>query len=747
MDIELILIVILPIIINIGLAIFLVFTVSRHGLTPSGRALVAVVLGASLWAFGYSMEFLVTGLEAKIFWGKFQYLGITTVPLAWFSFGSLSLGSHGWVKRSLTQRIGLSVLPAITMGLVWTNEMHGLIWRDVRLQALGSFQILAVDHGPGFWLYLAYGYFLLLIGSIRLASGLVAFFQISHWRTILRLIAILIPWFGNFIYVTGLNPIPNLDWSPLSFTFAGLLLSISLFRFSLVDILPIAQKTVFEVIPDSLFVLDASDHLVSMNAAAQKIFGDMDIAWHGKPLAEVNPELSRWVSQASLSEVFRADVVRGNEPDQRSYDLRIMPLTGSNKQPIGRLVVCHDITQHKQEQAQLEQARDQLEEAVAERTAELRWAVEQLRVELAQRTLAERRFEDVIEAAPDAMLLVDPAGTVMLVNAQAERLFGYSREELLGANFELLIPSTLRKRFRERINQFLVDSFIRQVSFGFVLFAQRRDGGIFPVEISLGTLNTTDGVWIACNARDITERKKAEEEQNRLLEEIKQSREQLRALAVRLSEAQEYEQRQVAIELHDRVGQNLTGLNLNLQAIQNLIPVEGFAPIRNRLEDSISLVEETTRQVRSVMADLDPPLLEEYGLSAALRFSCEKFMERTGIETVLFIEEIEPRLSRREEMALFRIIQEGLNNIAKHARATRVETRIETDEQGTILTVEDNGQGFTTHNLHKADDQPHWGLLNVQERAASIGGEMQIYSAPGQGTCLKIVIQRGERND
>ncbi len=747
MDIEFFLVVVLPIIINIGLAVFLVFTVSRHGITPSGRALIAVVIGASFWAFGYSMEFLVPGLEAKIFWGKFQYLGITTVPLAWFSFGSLSLGAHGWVKRSLKQRLALIVLPAITMGLVWTNEMHGLIWRDARLQAIGSFQILAVDHGPGFWLYLAYAYFLILIGSVRLASGLVAFFQVSQWRTILRLIAILIPWFGNFVYVTGLNPVPNLDWSPLSFTFAGLLLSISLFRFSLVDILPIAQKTVFAVIPDCLFVLDARDHLVSMNAAAQKTLGNIEIAWHGKPLAEVNPELSHWVSLASLGEVFQAEIVRESEPGQRSYDLRIMPLTGSDKQPIGRLVVCHDITQHKQEQAQLEQARAQLEEAVAERTAELRWAVEQLRVELAQRTLAERRFEDVIESAPDAMLLIDPAGTVMLVNAQTERLFGYSREELLGENFEFLVPTTLRKRLHERINQFLVDSYIRQVSFGFVLFARRKNDSIFPVEISLGTLNTADGVWIACNARDITERKKAEEEQERLLEEIKQSREQLRALAVRLSEAQEYEQRQVAIELHDRVGQNLTGLNLNLQAIQNLIPVEGFAPIRNRLEDSISLVEETTRQVRSVMADLDPPLLAEYGLGAALRFSCEKFMERTGIETALFIEKIEPRLSRREEMALFRIVQEGMNNIAKHARATRVEIHIETSEREIILTVEDNGQGFTTHNLRRVDDQPHWGLLNVQERAASIGGEMQIHSAPGQGTCLKIVIQRGEEND
>jgi two-component system sensor histidine kinase UhpB len=345
------------------------------------------------------------------------------------------------------------------------------------------------------------------------------------------------------------------------------------------------------------------------------------------------------------------------------------------------------------------------------------------------------------------MVLIDEAGTVMLVNAQTEHMLGYARNELLGENIEFLIPPNQRQRLREYVRQFVVNPFVRQVSFRLTLSAQRKDGGLTPIEISLGTLNTADGLWIACNARDITERKKAEEEQSRLLEEIKQSREQLRALAIRLSELQEYEQRQIAIELHDRVGQNLTGLNLNLQVIQNQIPGDRFPAVLGRLKDSMTLVEETAHQVRSVMADLNPPLLEEYGLGAALRFACEQYMAHTGIETVLIGEELHPRLSQREEMALFRIVQEGLNNVTKHSRATKVEIRLENTAPCFRLSIEDNGQGFDPQSVQKPGSQPHWGLLIVRERAVSIGGDLQIQSASGKGTCLKITIPRGGAND
>jgi PAS domain S-box-containing protein len=747
MDREVFFVFVFPLIVDIALGFFLVFTLSRHRITPAAKSLMVLILGAFLWSFGYSMEFLSAGLDAKIFWARFQYFGIAIIPLAWFSFAFQSQGGQGWPERPWKQRAALAVLPILTIVLVWTNELHRLIWSGIQLQMLGPFPILVLEHGPMFWVYLAYSYALLFTGSLKLLGGMLASFQTSRRRTILTLVAVFIPWLSNLIYLSGINPIPNIDWTPFAFTIAALLFCISLYPDSFIDILPIAQKTVFAEMPLGLVVLDARGGLVEMNPAAREMIGSRTGNGQGKRLDEVLPEFSPWLARAGMGEDFQVEISAGEEQEQRFYNLRAVSLAGSSAQPEGSLVVCSDITGQKRAQAQLEQIRDQLEDTVAARTEDLNQTVGQLQVELTRRTLAEKRFESVVESMPNAVFLVDQAGAIVLVNQQAERLFGYSREELLGQNYECLIVPGMRRRHQGYARRFLADPSIRQVDFGLALSARRRDGEEFPVEISLGTIETGGGFWIACITRDITDRKKAEEEQNRLFEEIRQSREQLRALAVRLSEAQEYEQRQIAIELHDRVGQNLTGLSLNLQIIQNQLQADGSALVRKRLEDSIQLVEETTRQVRSVMADLNPPLLEEYGLGAAVRYFCDQFMERTGIDIRVRGEDFCPRLPQREEKAMFRIVQEGLTNVAKHARATRVEIRMESMDGFVKLSIEDNGQGFPLEELSQPGSQPHWGLLSIQERAASIGGELQIYSAPGQGTCLKIVLPGGKPDD
>jgi PAS domain S-box-containing protein len=725
-----------PLIISAVLGLFLALFILRNRPAPGSRALVAMILGASLWSTGYALEFLSPGLESKLLWAKFQYLGITTIPLAWFIFAARNQGSPGWSRRSFRIWALLAIIPLVTLCLVWSNQFHGLIWRQVQLLSIGPVQMLEIHHGPWFWVYWIYSYGLLFLGSFRLVRALFGTVHLHRWQTRLALLAVLIPWFGNLIYVAGLSPLPGLDWTPFGFTFAGLLFVISLFRFQLVKIMPIAEKTVFIGLPDCLLVLDAQDCLVDLNQAARTMIGNPGNVPFGKPLSESMSELASWVSQADFNKEFRVEISQGEKPDQRFYELRVTPLYGPYSFPIGRLVVCHEITQHKQQQAFLEQT-------VAERTGELRQAVEQLQNELAQRTLAEKRFEEVIESAPDAMLLVDQAGSIKLVNAQAERLFGYSREELLGKNIiESLVPIPHRNRQRNYLMQFIDNPEGRRTSFGLDLSARRKDGSQFPVEISLGKLNTREGVWVACNVRDISESKKAEEEQNRLVEEIRQSREQLRALAFHLQEVQEFERRQISRELHDRVGQNLTGLNLNLQIVQNQLLPECSAQVQSRLADSLKLVEETTRQVRDVLADLHPPMLDEFGLFSALQMYGNIFSQRSGVDTRVTGSEIVPRLPPKDEMVLFRLVQEALHNVAKHARATRVEIRVESADEGVFLTVQDDGLGFDPRTLVTPADQSHWGIISMRQRAESIGAQLSIDSAPGRGTMISVNYRR-----
>jgi two-component system sensor histidine kinase UhpB len=147
------------------------------------------------------------------------------------------------------------------------------------------------------------------------------------------------------------------------------------------------------------------------------------------------------------------------------------------------------------------------------------------------------------------------------------------------------------------------------------------------------------------------------------------------------------------------------------------------------------------------MLDLHPPVLDEYGLVSALYWYCANFSQRTGIAARVVGEEFEPRLPRDDELVLFRLVQEALNNVAKHARATQVEIVVESSEGAACLIIQDDGQGFDPQALNAPTDQPHWGLINMQQRAVSIGAQLAVDSAPGQGTQVSVVLRRSQDED
>jgi signal transduction histidine kinase len=229
-----------------------------------------------------------------------------------------------------------------------------------------------------------------------------------------------------------------------------------------------------------------------------------------------------------------------------------------------------------------------------------------------------------------------------------------------------------------------------------------------------------------------------------LFRAVSQQRGQLRALTVRLGEVQETERQQLAAELHDRIGQNLTALGLNMTIVEQLLPDTTPVAARNRLEDSIAILGETSRRVRDVMAELRPPMLDDYGLLPALRWVGDQLTKRTGVVVQVKGPVPEPRLASRIETTLFRIMQEALNNVAKHARATEVRITLETTDRMLRLSMADNGVGFDQANVRMKSDIPHWGLLTMQERAASVGGSLAVESALGMGTRVTVKIERVE---
>jgi len=229
----------------------------------------------------------------------------------------------------------------------------------------------------------------------------------------------------------------------------------------------------------------------------------------------------------------------------------------------------------------------------------------------------------------------------------------------------------------------------------------------------------------------------------RLFESIKEQYKQLRSLITRLADVEETEKRRLARELHDRVGQNLTALNINLSILNGMLPAEAMEKATVRLEDAQSLVEETVRSIRDVMVELRPPDLDEFGLGQSLDSYAEKFSERTNITTVVKHRGLFVRLPPSVEIALFRIAQEALTNVARHSRATRVVIRLDPLNGGIRMTITDNGVGFSIGAFaHPGERKPGWGLLGMKERAEAASGKLRIESAPGRGTSVIVEVGR-----
>jgi PAS domain S-box-containing protein len=227
-----------------------------------------------------------------------------------------------------------------------------------------------------------------------------------------------------------------------------------------------------------------------------------------------------------------------------------------------------------------------------------------------------------------------------------------------------------------------------------------------------------------------------------LFRQAQDARERLEALSRRLLEVQEAERRALTTELHDRIGQNLTGLSINLQNMKALLSDEAAKILATKFDDAQALVEDTTSQIRDLMADLHPPELEDYGLAVALETYAEGAASRGNLELIADLSDLAPPLlSSDVRIALFRAAQEAISNVLKHANATQLEVSLQGENGRVRLWVEDNGQGFDPSVVSQKETQT-WGLEIMRERIESIGGKVQIESELGQGTRVTFEIER-----
>jgi signal transduction histidine kinase len=216
----------------------------------------------------------------------------------------------------------------------------------------------------------------------------------------------------------------------------------------------------------------------------------------------------------------------------------------------------------------------------------------------------------------------------------------------------------------------------------------------------------------------------------------------MEALSRRLLEVQEAERRALTSELHDRVGQHLTALSINLQNMKALLSDEMAKTLATKFDDAQALVQDTTRQIRDIMAELHLPELEDYGLAAALETYAERAASRGNLELIADLPDLSgPTLPSDVRIALFRAAQEAISNVLKHAHATQLEVSLEERDGSIRLRIEDDGQGFEPEAAPQKEAQT-WGLKIMRERIESIGGKVKIESKPGEGTRVTFEIER-----
>src|SRR5574341_1824272 len=261
-----------------------------HPEAPGARTLAWLSFFTSEWSIGYIMELGSLDLPAKILWGKFQYVGIVGVPMAWLAFALDYTNRGKWLTRRNLALV--SIVPLITLTLNWTTQFHGLIWRSISFDPTSAVPALATTYGPFFWIHSAYSYVAMLIGTVLMINRTRRSQPLYRWQAALIVFVALAPWVSNALYILRLLPVANLDLTPFAFALSALALAIDIFRFRLLDVVPVARKAVIDGLSDGMIVVDIRDRVVDLNPAAQRI---ANISPHsiGKPVWQV---LSHWPS-------------------------------------------------------------------------------------------------------------------------------------------------------------------------------------------------------------------------------------------------------------------------------------------------------------------------------------------------------------------------------------------------------------------------------------------------------------------
>ncbi|KVX17533.1 histidine kinase [Burkholderia ubonensis] len=350
--------------------------------------------------------------------------------------------------------------------------------------------------------------------------------------------------------------------------------------------------------------------------------------------------------------------------------------------------------------------------------------------------LNEARMMGIIRSSMEAIITIDEKQTIVIFNPMAEQVFGVSAMEAIGAPLSRFIPERFRAAHAKHVEQFGVTGVSeRQMGRQRVLFGLRGDGEEFPIEASISQIRDASGKLYTVMLRDITQRVRAENA-------LKQSREELRELSANLQNVREEEKTRIARELHDDLGQQLTALKMDLSVVEHTLraPDSGRAgeDVLSHLQGMRRLIDATVASVRRIAADLRPVMLDDLGLVPAIEWLANDFTNRYGIDVERHIEPGGIAFTNAGATTLFRIVQEALTNVARHADATRVTLTLGVESGFCVLRIADNGRGAAPGGPTHEDKS--FGLIGIRERAHMLGGTVTIDTAVSRGFSISVAL-------
>jgi PAS domain S-box-containing protein len=398
-----------------------------------------------------------------------------------------------------------------------------------------------------------------------------------------------------------------------------------------------------------------------------------------------------------------------------------------------------DITERRPAEDAVMGFHDRMNETLRERTLQLQDRIRKLESEIAERQKTQTRLHHlsrVFRDAADPILIEDLSGTIIEMNREAERSYGWRREELIGKSIKsLLLPE--RYQFAWKLRERCLNG---QEVRNWEGLRVDKYGRAFPVLVTAFPLMDEHGniESLATITKDISLQKKMESE-------LRESQRRLQKLSLKSIEALEVDRKTVSRELHDSIGGNLAAIRFALEAVVKMIAKKSESA-KPSLEKAISHLAETIKECKRLSMNLRPAVLDDMGLVSTIDWHARQLAQHySRIQIIQQINVEEPEIPEAFKIVIYRVIQEALNNAARHSTADRVYIRLKKSGQNLETEVEDNGQGFDLEQVYAREDHlSGLGLKSMQERVEIIGGSFSVHSGPGIGTRVHITLPLAE---